>query len=113
MQIAPGTSIAPLTVTWPHLVRLNGCRIEPGVIFHITADSAFSPAILIESGTYIGRNCEFNITQRITIGPRCLIASGCKFIDNDHLVTPIGKPIFEKAPKPRSSSATTSGSAAM
>jgi acetyltransferase-like isoleucine patch superfamily enzyme len=60
MQIGPNTSIAPISVTWPHLLRLWDCRIEPGVIFHITADSALSP------------------------------------VDNDHLIQPVGIPIFEK-----------------
>jgi acetyltransferase-like isoleucine patch superfamily enzyme len=96
MQIGPSTSIGPITVTWPHLLRLWNCRIEPGAVFHITADSALAPAVIIESGTYIGRNCEFNIMRRITIGPGCLIASGCKFVDHDHRIQPVGIPILEK-----------------
>jgi acetyltransferase-like isoleucine patch superfamily enzyme len=96
MQVGPRTSVGRISVNWPHLVRLWNCRVESGVIFEIDAASAKERAIIVNEGTQVGRNCEFNISRGITIGPSCLIASGCKFVDHEHVVQPIGQRIFLK-----------------
>ena len=83
--IGKNSYIGKCYFTWPHKVILgDNCIVEHGTYFKF--DGIYSPAksILLGSGTFIGANCEFNITDKITIGEKCLIASGCKFIDHDH-----------------------------
>ncbi|MDQ1085594.1 DapH/DapD/GlmU-related protein [Siphonobacter sp. SORGH_AS_1065] len=60
------------------------CKIEPNCVFKYEGVLSNVPSINILNEVFIGRNCEFNITDGITIGSYSLIASGCKFIDHDH-----------------------------
>jgi acetyltransferase-like isoleucine patch superfamily enzyme len=81
-----GNTIVPkVFMTWPHQVMIgNYCRLERNINFKF--DGLYRPgtSIVIEDFTFIGANCELNITDRLHIGKKCLIASGCKFIDHDH-----------------------------
>ena len=47
---------------------------------------------MIGDRVFVGRGCEFNISNEIRIGNDCLIASGCKFVDHDHGIQ-IGLPM--------------------
>ena len=84
-QFGRGTNVPPLSMNWPHQVRFgDNCKIEPNSVFNFDGIWKPGPAIQIGDQTFIGRDCEFNIRQGIRVGPLCLIASGCKFIDHDH-----------------------------
>src|SRR5687768_12131727 len=90
-SIGAGTSMPPLLVTWPHQLSIGRrCILEPGVYFKFDGFWQPGPSIVIGDSTFIGRACEFNIRQSIRVGDRCLIASGCKFIDHDHDVPAVG-----------------------
>jgi len=85
MKIAKGCEIPKLHVTWPHQVTIGkNCILEHDIYFKY--DGIWSPdsSIIIEDDVFIGSGCEFNISGRIQIGKRAMIASGCKFIDHDH-----------------------------
>ncbi len=85
MQIGPGTSFSSLHVTWPHQVRLGShCLMEHDVYFKFDDIWREGPSIVVGDHVFVGSGCEFNITQRITIGNDCLIASGVRFVDHDH-----------------------------
>ena len=84
-RFGAGTRVPALDINWPHQVRVGArCQLEPGTVFKFDGVWKPGPNILIGDGSFIGRNCEFNIRQRIEIGRDALIASGCKFIDHDH-----------------------------
>lgn len=84
-NIGTGTSLDKIFLTWPHKVKIaDGCIIEKGVYFKHDGPYSIGKSILIEEGTFIGSNCEFNIKERIEVGKNCLIASGSRFIDHDH-----------------------------
>jgi acetyltransferase-like isoleucine patch superfamily enzyme len=85
MEIGSGTVVPRLLVTWPHQVKVGkNCVIEPDVYFKFDGIHKPGPNILVGNNTFIGRGCEFNISDRLEIGNNCLIASGSKFIDHDH-----------------------------
>lgn len=85
MQIAEGTLLPRVHVTWPHQVSLgNNCRLEHDIYFKFDGIYASGPSIIIGDRVFVGFGCEFNVRQRVEIGADCLIASGCKFIDHDH-----------------------------
>jgi len=85
MQIGAGTLLPRLRVTWPQQVSLGaGCVLEHDLYFKYDGIYAPGPSIVIGDRVFLGFGCEFNVRRRIEIGPDCLIASGCKFIDHDH-----------------------------
>lgn len=85
MKIGKGTHLNQLFVTWPHQVSIGAnCRLEHDIYFHYDGIWSPGPSIIIGNNNFIGTACEFNITERITIGDDCLIASGCKFVDHNH-----------------------------
>jgi acetyltransferase-like isoleucine patch superfamily enzyme len=72
-------------LNWPHQLQLGSdCVLEPDLAFKFSQSWQPGPSILLGDRVFLGRWCEFNIRERITIGNDCLIASGCKFIDGDH-----------------------------
>lgn len=85
MRIGSGTSIPRMMVTWPHQVKIGrDCILEPDVYFKFDGIYKEGPSICIGDDTFIGRGCEFNISDKIHIGDHCLIASGVKFVDHNH-----------------------------
>ncbi|HEX3717554.1 MAG TPA: acyltransferase [Verrucomicrobiae bacterium] len=85
LNIGKNTVVPKISVTWPHQVKIgNNCELEPDIWFKFDGIWCHGPSIIIGDGVFIGRGCEFNITEGITVGRRCAIASGCKFIDHDH-----------------------------
>jgi acetyltransferase-like isoleucine patch superfamily enzyme len=101
MKIGTGTYLAKIEVTWPHQVKLgNNCLVEHGVYFHYDGLYKHGPSICIGDNVFVGNLTEFNITDKISIGKDCLIASGCRFIDHNHgvdLGTLIRKQLAPKA----------------
>jgi acetyltransferase-like isoleucine patch superfamily enzyme len=90
-RIGRRVSLGRLTVTWPHQLEIgHGCVIEQDVYFKFDGPWLPGPSIAIGENTFIGAACEFNIRKQIRIGEGCLIASGCKLIDHDHLIAAIG-----------------------
>ena len=84
-RFGAGTRVPALTVSWPHQIRIGArCVLEPDICFKFDGIWQPGPSIVVGDHTFVGRGCEFNIRQTITIGRDCLIASGCKFIDHDH-----------------------------
>jgi acetyltransferase-like isoleucine patch superfamily enzyme len=85
LSIGKGTNAPRLLITWHHNVAIGeDCILEEDIYFKY--DGPYQPgrSIIIEDRVFIGRGCEFNISQKVTIGHNSLIASGCKFIDHDH-----------------------------
>lgn len=88
-----GTSIPKLQMTWPHQVRIGAqCLLEDDIYFKFDGIWQPGPSIIVGDRVFLGKNCEFNVRQRVQIGDDCLIASGCKFVDHDHGVE-IGQPM--------------------
>lgn len=89
MSVGRRTVLPRLNVTWPHQVSIGeDCILESDIFFKFDGIWEIGPAIKIENSCFIGANTEFNIRKGIAIGKHCLIASGCKFIDHDHGLSP-------------------------
>jgi acetyltransferase-like isoleucine patch superfamily enzyme len=74
-----------LNITWPHQVSLGAdCVIESDTSFKFDGPWRSGPSIILGDRVFLGRGCEFNIQEGITIADEAAIASGCKFIDHDH-----------------------------
>lgn len=100
MKIGRGTKIPSIQVTWPHQVCIgNNCQIENGVFFKYDGVWEAGPSICIGNNVFIGANCEFNISKKITIGNESMVASGCKFIDHNHSTSAKSKDKREKDEK--------------
>ncbi len=85
VSIGKNTIIDGAHFTWYHKVKIgNGCTIEKNVFFKYDGPFTEGYAIVIDDKTFVGNGCEFNISEHITIGYHCAIASGCKFIDHNH-----------------------------
>ena len=85
VSIGKNTIIDGADFTWYHKVKIgNGCTIERNTFFKFDGPYTEGYAIEIDDKTFVGNGCEFNISERITIGYHCAIASGCKFIDHNH-----------------------------
>ena len=89
MEVGEGTKLHSLHVTWPHRVQLGArCSLESGVYFNAAGPYRPGRAIIMGDNTFVGSGCEFNITEQLVIGKDCLIASGTRFVDHDHGVSP-------------------------
>ncbi len=85
MKVGSGTQLPALSTVWPHQVSFGkDCVLEPDSTFKFDGVWMPGPRIIIGDEVFIGRDCEFNIRVKISIGSHGLIASGCKFIDHDH-----------------------------
>jgi acetyltransferase-like isoleucine patch superfamily enzyme len=85
MKIGKGSKIPSVSVTWPHQVFIGAnCIFEPGIFFKYDGIWKKEASIIIEDEVFVGSNCEFNISGKIRLGKKTMIASGCKFIDHDH-----------------------------
>jgi len=91
-RIGRGTRIPRRTlVTWPHQLKIGEhCILQPDIFFNYDHYWVPGPSIIVGDNVFIGRGCEFNIKEKITIGNRALIASGCTFVDHDHGRDPAG-----------------------
>jgi len=84
-SFGPGTVISRLNITWPHQMTVGKlCLFEDDIFFKYSSYWKPGRSIIIHDRVFIGRGCEFNITQKIEIGNDSMISSGCKFIDHDH-----------------------------
>jgi acetyltransferase-like isoleucine patch superfamily enzyme len=91
------TFISKLSITWPHQVQIGShCILEDDIFLKFDGPWKPGPSIVIGDQTFIGRACEFNISKQITVGNNCLIASGCKFIDHNHGMTLLDKPMNQQ-----------------
>lgn len=89
-----GTRVPRMSANWPHQVNIGSrCVLEDDLSFKYSAPWRPGPSIVIGDGVFIGRGCEFNITDGLTIEPLARLASGCKLIDHDHEVSPVGRPM--------------------
>ncbi|MFL9844951.1 acyltransferase [Flavobacterium rhizosphaerae] len=86
MKIGNNTNVPHnIEMTWPNKINIGeNCSLENSIFFKHCGSWSKGYSIHIGDNTFIGKGCEFNISQKITIGKDCLIASGCKFIDHDH-----------------------------
>lgn len=83
-KIGENCQLSSFELTWPSRFQMGqSCIVCKGVFFKIVGWSP-EPAITIGEDTYIGHQCEFNISSSIRIGSHCMIASDCKFIDENH-----------------------------
>ena len=100
--IGRGTRIPRMWANWPHQVKIGeNCVLEPGIRFKFDGPWASGPNIEIGDETFLGTNVEFNVQGKVTIGSKCLVGAGCRFIDHDHgleLETPIGDQSCEIGP---------------
>ena len=85
VAIGKNTMIEAADFTWHHKVKIgNNCTIEKNVSFRYEGIFTEGYAIVIGDKTFIGKDCELNISDGISFGYYCAIASGCKFIDHNH-----------------------------
>ncbi len=99
VSIGENTMIKGADFTWYHKVKIgNNCTIEKNVSFRYEGVFTEGHAIIIGDKTFIGKDCEFNISSKITFGYYCAIASGCKFIDHNHGYDTRDAYIGEQAP---------------
>ncbi|MFN3588949.1 MAG: acyltransferase [Spirosomataceae bacterium] len=85
MRVGNNTYLPKMYVSWPHQVKIGReCRLEENIRFKFDGIWKEGPSIIIGDTVFIGSNCEFNITEKITIGANTLIASGSRFIDHNH-----------------------------
>lgn len=83
--IGKGTVLPRMQVTWPHQIQLGrDCVLQPDVFFNYSHYWTPGPSMVFGDRVFIGRGCEFNIREKITVGDDCLIASGCTFVDTNH-----------------------------
>lgn len=83
MQVGAGSILLPeVHVTWPHQVSLGaGCTLEHNIYFNFDGIWAPRPSIIVGDRVFIRFGFEFNVRRRVDVGADCLIASGCKVID--------------------------------
>jgi acetyltransferase-like isoleucine patch superfamily enzyme len=86
MRMGTGTSVARVSVGWPHQVAVGrDSQLLDGVVLDYCHGTwRPGPSITIGDRCYVGRGAEFNCRLRITVGDDCLIAAGCRFVDHDH-----------------------------
>ncbi|WP_240773446.1 acyltransferase [Pontibacter sp. SGAir0037] len=85
MRVGRGSTVDSPIFTWPHQVQIgDDCVIERDVFFKYDGVWSEGPSIILGNNTFVGTGSEFNISDKITVGQDCLIASGCKFVDHDH-----------------------------
>ena len=86
-RIGEGTRLPfSISMNWPSQVSIGrGCSLQNDIFMeYCTGVWKAGRHIVIGDRTFIGRYCEFNITESVCVGNHCLIASGCKLIDHDH-----------------------------
>lgn len=84
-SIGKDTRLPRLQITWPHQLQLGrGCVLQPDIFFNYSHFWTPGPSMVFGDRVFIGRGCEFNIREKLTVGDDCLIASGCTFVDADH-----------------------------
>lgn len=94
MKCGRPRGLSRIDATWPHQVEIgSGALIEDRVMFKV--DGPWSPVVRIVIGNrvFIGRDVEFNVTERVSLGDDVLVASGCRLIDHDHEMS-LGQPIY-------------------
>ena len=86
MEVGTDTTLGRgFHASWPQCVTIGKkCLFEPNIVFKIDVKWSLEKRIAIGNNVFIGTGAEFNISHQIKIGDRCLIASGCKFVDHDH-----------------------------
>lgn len=91
-RFGPGTRVPRLRITWPHQLRVGArCGFEPDISFKFDSVWLPGPSILIGDRVFIGHGCEFNVRKRVTVEDDARIAAGCRFIDHDHEIAPVGQ----------------------
>ena len=94
------TTIPRIHFTWPHHIKIgDNCIIENNVSFKFDGIWCPGPKIIIGNRVFIGSNVEMNISSGLTIHDDCLIASGCRIIDHDHVFSDLTIPINSQPAK--------------
>jgi acetyltransferase-like isoleucine patch superfamily enzyme len=71
--------------SWPHKVKTGPvCLIEDAVRFKHDGPWSAGQSIFLGERVFVGAETEFNIARSITIGDKCLIGAGSRFVDHDH-----------------------------
>ena len=71
--------------SWPHKVKTGAaCWIEDEVRFKHDGPWSAGQSIVLGESVFVGAGTEFNIVCNITIGDKCLIGAGSRFVDHDH-----------------------------
>ena len=92
--------ISIFKINWPHQLSIGqNCVFENNLAFKYDSIWRKGSNIIIGDNVFIGHNTEFNISERISIGNDCLIASNCKFIDHYHGFSVVNKPVRLQEPK--------------
>lgn len=98
MKVGKKTLMSKILTTFPNQVSIGkNCILEENVYFKYDGIWKDSKSIVICDDVFIGRGCEFNISEGIKIGKKAMIASGCYFIDHDHGIS-LSKPMNYQSP---------------
>lgn len=85
MKVGKETYLPRIFTTFPNQVKIGEkCHLEQHIYFKAAGIWQPQKKIFIGDNSFVGQGCEFNISESIAVGKRCLIASGCKFIDHNH-----------------------------
>lgn len=85
LRVGKGSVVGSIKCDWlGSLIIGNNCSIMSGSSFWIKNPFLKDNCIEIGDNVFIGRNCDFNCSKRITIGNNCLIASNTIIVDVNH-----------------------------
>lgn len=65
-------------------MRVPGAVISPGCVFE-------GRKVAIGGGTFVGHRCHFDAAEQVTVGARCGIGTGTRFITSTHKIGPSGE----------------------
>ncbi len=87
LKVGKNGHLGRINCEWPASIVIGDrCQILDNVSFWIKNPFNQSNIIKIGDNVYIGRNCEFNCSLKISIGNNCLIASNTVMVDINHSV---------------------------
>jgi acetyltransferase-like isoleucine patch superfamily enzyme len=68
------------------LLRLFGARLAPGASFHGGSYFTVPGNLIVGAGSFINRNCYFDLEGRLTLGENVTVGHGTTFVTTEHEV---------------------------
>lgn len=97
MSIGKGTRLGKVEINLPNVVAVEeGATLESQVYIQYAGSPANGFRIHIGARTFIGAFTHVNIQDQLSIGNDCMIASGCRIVDNEHGYTKLDVPMSKQ-----------------